>query len=212
MKKSYFQWASACLIAALILFSGHIMAQGKKTEEKPQRQTEVDKGRKPQEQQKPESRTPSRTEQGISEKPAVEAPETPQQDQRKPVADKPQEQTKPTKTDKKPADKPGNKGKGNAYGKDKGDLSGREFGQQRAAEARQNREIKQNELQNTIRDSKGRVAEAKERVKLAREKLEKDKKARKINDKEYKERIERIEKAEAQIQELEMKIKAAERR
>lgn len=61
---------------------------------------------------------------------------------------------------------------GNAYGKNKGDLSGREFGQHRAAEARRKLEafeqdIKQKEI--LIIDGRRKVAEARDRLQRAKE-------------------------------------------
>lgn len=97
--------------------------------------------------------------------------------------------------------------KGNAYGKDKGEMSGREFGQNRAAEARSKNQAKKAETKRSVETGDSKVIEARDRIKKSKEKLEKDKKSRKVNDKQYEERKRKIEAAEKQTDELERKIK-----
>ncbi|MBV6441417.1 MAG: hypothetical protein DYG98_03130 [Haliscomenobacteraceae bacterium CHB4] len=99
--------------------------------------------------------------------------------------------------------------KGHAYGKDKGDLSGREFGQQRAAEARSKHQAKKAEAMTSVEKGDATVISARDRIRNAREKLEKDKKAKRINEKQYVERKKKIDDAEQQTNELESKVKKA---
>lgn len=96
---------------------------------------------------------------------------------------------------------------GNAYGKNKGEMSGREFGQNRAAEARSKNEAKKAEVKKSVDEGDQKVAESRQRIKKAREKLEKDKKAKRVNQKQYEDRKKKIEEAERQTDELESKIK-----
>jgi colicin import membrane protein len=108
----------------------------------------------------------------------------------------------------------GNKGKdddktnnGNAYGKNKGELSGREFGQARAASARLNNEEKQEKLNKVVTEGDEKVTEARGRVARALEELERNRKARTISDAEYNEKKARITRAEQAIQVLEEKVR-----
>ena len=90
--------------------------------------------------------------------------------------------------------------------KNKGELSGKEFGQDRAQQAKMNKANKEKELDESVTEGEQKVKEAKEKVKQAREKLEKDKKEKKIKDKEYNERKTKIDKAEQAANELEAKV------
>lgn len=95
---------------------------------------------------------------------------------------------------------------GNAYGKNKGDLQGKEFGQERAEQARLSQETKSKELNETILQGEEKVKEARERIRVAKEKLEQDKKEGRISDQVFQERKERISKAEQALSELEVSI------
>ncbi|HNS17156.1 MAG TPA: hypothetical protein PKH94_09845 [Bacteroidales bacterium] len=95
---------------------------------------------------------------------------------------------------------------GNAYGKNKGDLQGKEFGQQRAEEARLNRDVKGKELDEKIVQGEAKAKEARERIERAKAQLEKDKKEGKITEQIYQERKERISKAEQALSNLEFSI------
>lgn len=97
---------------------------------------------------------------------------------------------------------------GHAYGKDKGGLEGKEFGQARAAQAKLNKEAKKQELTNSVTSAELKVAEAKEKLQVAKENLEKDKKARKISDAEYQVKKEKIQKVETAVTDLEGKVNA----
>src|SRR4030042_4957620 len=90
-------------------------------------------------------------------------------------------------------------GRGHAYGRNKGDLSGREFGQQRAEDAKLNKEQKEKELDSSITEGEQKVKEAKEKIEKSKQQLEKDKSEKKITDTEYKEKKEKIEKAEKAV-------------
>ena len=95
---------------------------------------------------------------------------------------------------------------GNAYGKNKGELSGREFGQARAAAAQLNNQEKQEKLSKVVTEGDAKVTEARGRVARALEELERNRKARSISDAEYNERKARITRAEQAIQVLEQKV------
>jgi colicin import membrane protein len=100
---------------------------------------------------------------------------------------------------------------GNAFGRNKDTLSGREFGQNRAAEARTNNESRTRELDEAIVEGEKKVKEANAKIKQSREKLEKDRKDKKINDKQYAERKNKIEQAERKAQMLEEKVAQGKR-
>lgn len=75
-------------------------------------------------------------------------------------------------------------GQGHAYGKDKGGLEGKEFGQQRAAEAR-SRQGALDEAEANIRRSEASNASSREKLKRARAKLETKMANREITRDEY---------------------------
>jgi colicin import membrane protein len=95
---------------------------------------------------------------------------------------------------------------GYAYGKNKGDLKGKEFGQARAAEARMNKEVKKKELEETVKKGDEKVWEAKEKVRISKEALDKDLADKKITEEEFAKRKEKIEQTELVIEDLERKI------
>jgi colicin import membrane protein len=95
---------------------------------------------------------------------------------------------------------------GHAYGKNKGELEGKEFGQSRAEQAKMQQNIKEQELGTSVAEGEAKVIEAREKINAAKEKLEKDKKAKKISDAEYKEKKEKIDKAEQAVNDLEMDV------
>ncbi|MBP6977881.1 MAG: hypothetical protein PHD61_03655 [Bacteroidales bacterium] len=99
-----------------------------------------------------------------------------------------------------------NEPQGNAYGKNKGDLQGKEFGQQRADQAKLNREVKGKELDDKIVQGEAKVKEARDRIERAKEQLERDKKEGKITEQVYQERKEKISKAEQALSDLEFNI------
>ncbi len=99
-----------------------------------------------------------------------------------------------------------NEPQGNAYGKDKGGLQGKEFGQQRAEQARLNREVKGKELDEKIVQGEAKVKEAREKIERAKAQLEKDKTEGRITEEVYQERKEKISKAEQALSNLEVSI------
>jgi len=99
------------------------------------------------------------------------------------------------------------KGRGNAFGKNKGGLEGRDFGQARAEEARMKNQEKKSELDRKVEDGEQRTVQARERIRVAREELEKEKGAKKINDETYQQKKEKIDNAEKAVIDLEEKIK-----
>jgi colicin import membrane protein len=190
--------------ALLLCFSSNTFAQQGKGQDK-------DKSEKKEKQEKQEH---AKQDQSKPDK----APKDADQDKGKAPGDKGQakddktdamkkEQPEDAREGKDKKEKEEKDNKGNAYGKDKGDLSGREFGQQRAAEARSKHQTKKADTKTAIEHGDATVSNARERIKKAKENLEKDKKAKKINEKQYAERKKKIEDAEQQTNELENKVK-----
>ncbi len=97
--------------------------------------------------------------------------------------------------------------KGHAYGKNKESMSGREFGKERAEQAKAKKEEKKKELDKTIKTNEDKVSDAKDRINKAREKAEKQKADGEITEEQYLEKMEKIKKAEAKMLELEQKVK-----
>jgi len=95
---------------------------------------------------------------------------------------------------------------GHAYGRNKGDLEGKEFGQARAEQAKMEQHKKEFELGNSVMEGEAKVKESREKINAAREKLEADRKAKKISESQYKEKKEKIDKAEKAVNDLEMEI------
>jgi hypothetical protein len=95
---------------------------------------------------------------------------------------------------------------GIAYGRYKESLEGKEFGQKRAEQSRLNKEVRKAQLTNSITSGASTVAEAREKITVAKENLEQDKKARIISEAEYQVKQEKIRKAEASLKELESKV------
>lgn len=93
-----------------------------------------------------------------------------------------------------------NNGQGNAYGRDKGDMTGREFGQARAAAARNlNNEVER--MENNIITAEETVSRARTEIEQAEESVEEEQ-----NDERRQTRIEQIEKAKEQLSDLEQVI------
>ena len=99
------------------------------------------------------------------------------------------------------------KGRGNAYGRNKGGLEGRDFGQARAEEARMKNQEKKSELDRRVEDGEQKTVQARERIRVAREDLEKEKASKKISDQAYQQKKEKIDNAEKAVTDLEEKIK-----
>lgn len=102
-----------------------------------------------------------------------------------------------------------NNGQGNAYGKNKGNLTGREFGQERARQAKLNKETKQEELSNVVDVNSEKTKTAREKVNEKLEELEKMKEKGEVSEKEYGAKVEKIEEVKKQIFDLEEKMKKA---
>ncbi len=102
-----------------------------------------------------------------------------------------------------------NNGQGNAYGKNKGDLTGREFGQERARQAKLNKETKQEELSKVVDVNSEKTKTAREKVNEKLEELEKMKEKGEVSEKEYGAKVEKIEEVKKQIFDLEEKMKKA---
>jgi hypothetical protein len=104
-------------------------------------------------------------------------------------------------------DQEDNQGQGNAYGRNKGGLQGRDFGQARAEQARMQRQAREAELDTHILDGEERVARSRERIRVAREELEKEKTGRRISESDYQLKKEKIDNAEKAVDELDQKIR-----
>ncbi|MRR19819.1 hypothetical protein EG827_06460 [bacterium] len=104
-------------------------------------------------------------------------------------------------------EKEGDKGQGHAYGRNKGGLTGREFGQARAEEARMQQQLKEAELDDQLAKGEEKVAQSRERIRVAREELEKEKTGRRISDKDYQMKKEKIDKAEEAVNEYEQQVR-----
>ena len=97
------------------------------------------------------------------------------------------------------------KAQGNAYGKNKGGLSGKEFGQARAAEARAKNKDKKQTAQISITKGEDTVKKASDKIAAAKDKLDTDLKQKVINQDVYDatmEKIKLVEKKAAQLQEV----------
>jgi colicin import membrane protein len=125
------------------------------------------------------------------------------------VAGKVKEKGKETRDDFKQEDQ--GKSKGNAYGRNKGDLQGKEFGQARAEQARLQQQEKRAELDTTLVQGENKIMQAREKIRISREDLEKEKTGRRITDKEYQLKQEKLDYAEEAVNQLEKKIIEARR-
>ena len=94
------------------------------------------------------------------------------------------------------------KGKSHAYGKNKGELKGKEFGQTRASEARQKHKVKKAKTKEKIVEGEKRAKDSGSRIQHAKVKLDADKKAGKVTAQEYKNKKQKINKAEQKLKEL----------
>jgi colicin import membrane protein len=108
--------------------------------------------------------------------------------------------------------KTNNDGKGNAYGRDKDGMSGREFGQNRAAEARMTGEQRRAELVTTVDAGDEKVREARERIARAKDELEKNRRGGRMSETELNERRAAIERAETAVRVLEERVNAGRAR
>lgn len=121
------------------------------------------------------------------------------------------EKVKKEKEFKQMKENEGDMGQGNAYGKNKGDLSGRDFGQARAEQARMHQDAREAELDSHIARGEERVIQSRERIRVAREELEKEKAGRKISEKDYQLKKEKIDNTEKAVGELDDKVRRGRR-
>lgn len=92
--------------------------------------------------------------------------------------------------------------RGNAYGKNKGELKGRDFGKVRSAEARAKLKTKIEEMDKEIAVKEKSAEENRKKVADAEAKLEQQKKAKKINDKTYREKMAQVAEAKKRVTRL----------
>ncbi len=95
-----------------------------------------------------------------------------------------------------------NQGKGHAYGKNKDSLQGRDFGQNRAAEAKSKHEAITNSESRIDQTSKTND-DTRSKIKQAKEKLELKKKQKQITDAEYTKKKKDLDDLEKQLNDLE---------
>lgn len=98
------------------------------------------------------------------------------------------------------------KGKGNAYGRDKDGLQGRDFGQARAAQARLQGE-KADTLKVKTDKAMETVTTAREKVNQAKTALDKARKEGKLSEARYEEKAKKVEAAHQAIDKLEEKAR-----
>jgi colicin import membrane protein len=96
----------------------------------------------------------------------------------------------------------GGGGNGKAYGKNKGDLSGRDFGKIRSTEAKSKLKAKLDEMDTEIAASEKTAEENRKKVADAEAKVEKDKTEKKITEKVYKEKTVILEDAKKKLLKL----------
>ncbi|PHI20445.1 hypothetical protein CEQ90_08265 [Lewinellaceae bacterium SD302] len=94
-------------------------------------------------------------------------------------------------------------GKGNAYGKNKGDLEGRAFGQARATAAREKQQKVENEAEKAVVQSAALQQTARQKLVRAREELEKARQSGQYTESQLERRAAAIERAEAAAGNLE---------
>ena len=94
------------------------------------------------------------------------------------------------------------KGEGNAHGRNKGEMKGKDFGQQRVAEAKRRQEQARAAYQKSKTNAKERLNSAEVKIKKAREEAEAARAAKKLNEKDYAAKIEKIERAEKALAKL----------
>jgi hypothetical protein len=95
--------------------------------------------------------------------------------------------------------------------KNKDGLEGKELGKARAEEARMHKEGVKKDLENSVSTGETKVNDAREKIKNAREILEKQKVGKKIKLAEYQARKEKIDIAEKSVDALESKIQNAKK-
>ncbi len=112
-----------------------------------------------------------------------------------------------TKEEELKEDASGQKNKGNAYGKNKGELSGREFGMQRSKEARERFVQRYTESNRKNANVAQVLSDLETKLQTAKANLEKRKKTGTLSGDALKEKEDRIQKAEKKISALREKLK-----
>lgn len=100
-------------------------------------------------------------------------------------------------------------GKGNAHGRNKGELAGSEFGHKRANEAKSHKERKKMEMDEALKNGEEQVNTAKEKIEASKRKLKSQKEKGLINKEETEKWENDINAAEEEVYRLEKKIKDA---
>lgn len=108
----------------------------------------------------------------------------------------------------------GKSNQGNAYGKNKGDLSGREFGQQRAAEARAKHQAQRpttNEeaakrIETTVLRNDVLLNETERKIQLAKQRMEELRKAGTLPAQEFEEKVKALEELSKKRATIEMRL------
>lgn len=103
-------------------------------------------------------------------------------------------------------------GKAHAYGRHKGDMSGKEFGQMRSDEAKSRMREKITAAEAELNEEEKRVNENRKKVEEARERNENARKEKRIDEKQYEERKARIEEADKKVKAAEDKVKTEKAR
>jgi colicin import membrane protein len=105
------------------------------------------------------------------------------------------------------ADKNKGKDKGNSYGQQKEGMSGREFGQQRSAEARakEKKELEDSDAEMEAKEKE--IVTRKTKIQEALEELEKKKATKTVNDKEYQDQKKTLEEEKATSTKSETEVK-----
>lgn len=90
-----------------------------------------------------------------------------------------------------------------AYGKNKGDLKGIEFGQVRAATAKTKNKKKKEKVQKSVRKNEDKVKNAKEKIASSKSKAEKARKNGKMSKGDFDKKMSQIKAAEQATEKLE---------
>ncbi len=94
------------------------------------------------------------------------------------------------------------KSKGNAFGKNKGNLSGKEFGQQRAEETKIAAQEKKAYAEQKISEQEERIQANEEKIEMAKEKVKKERVDGEISAEEEAIKYEKIEQAEEKVKKM----------
>lgn len=193
--------ATLC-ISSLTLAQPSGKGQEKKTEKKEQKTTQVGKSDQ-KEKPQPENRPQQQQQQ------AKEKEKTKEKGNGNGNGNKP---TPPGQAKK--GNEEGKSNQGNAYGKNKGELSGREFGQQRAAEARAKHQAQKpttNEeavkrIESTALRNDVLLNETERKIQLAKQRMEELRKAGTLPAQEFEEKVKALEELSKKRATIEMRL------